>query len=218
MSSHTDLAPDNTDKLLQAAVRRARLAPLLSRLAAAVAVGLVLLFMYQSGFFSALLPKTPQAPMVVAMPEQITGENSRIVGFDKEKQPYEILAQKGFQDKTNPDLAHLEQVVGNFKKVNGETYQLLSNTGLYDSKSKQLDLDGAVKIIRADHFTASMDKAHVNVETKDLVSNVPVIVDMGSSSIKANGMKISNDGKTVVFFNGVKAQFEDAAKKGDEAQ
>ena len=94
----------------------------------------------------------------------------------------------------------------------------MSNTGLYDSKSKGLDLDGAVKIIRPDHFTATMDKAHVNVETKDLESNVPVAVEMSNGSIKANGMRIRDNGKTVVFVNGVKARFNDTANKGDEAQ
>jgi lipopolysaccharide export system protein LptC len=218
MSSRTEFASDNTDKLLKAAARRARLAPLLSWLAVAMAVSLFLLFAYQSGMFSGLLPKPLQKPLEVAAPEQITGQNARIAGFDRQQQPYEILAQKGLQDKTNANLVHLEEVSGTFKKISGETFQLLSNTGLYDSKSKGLDLDGAVKIIRPDHFTATMDKAHVNVETKDLESNVPVAVEMSNGSIKANGMRIRDNGKTVVFVNGVKARFNDTANKGDEAQ
>ena len=218
MSSRTEFASDNTDKLLKAAARRARLAPLLSWLAVGLAVALFLLFAYQSGMFSSLMPKPAQKPLEVEAPEQITGQNARIAGFDRQQQPYEILARNGLQDKTNANLVHLEQVSGTFKKVTGETFQLLSKTGLYDSKSKGLDLEGAVKIIRADHFTATMDKAHVNVETKDLDSNVPVVVEMSTGSIKANGMRISDNGKTVMFVNGVKAQFNEASNKGDEAQ
>lgn len=218
MSSRTELMPDNSDKLLRAAARRARLAPVLSWIMVAIALGLVVLFMFQSGMFSALLPKPRPAPITVALPEQITGEKSRIAGFDNEQQPYEIISQKGYQDASNANLAHLETVVGNFNKKTGESYQLLSNTGLYDSKTKQLDLQGAVKIIQAEHFTATMDKAHVNVQTKDLDSDVPVVVEMATGTIRANGMKISNDGKNIVFLNGVKAQFEGKATKGDEAQ
>jgi lipopolysaccharide export system protein LptC len=218
MSSRTELMPDNSDKLLQAAARRARLAPLLSWFMIAVALGLVVVFMVQSGMFSALLPKSQRAPIDVAMPEQITGEKSRIAGFDREQQPYEITAQKGYQDKSNANLAHLETVVGNFSKKTGQSYQLLSNSGLFDSKTKQLDLQGEVKIVQAGHFTATMDKAHVNVQTKDLDSDVPVVVEMATGTIQANGMKISNDGKNIVFLNGVKARFESKSTKGDEAQ
>jgi lipopolysaccharide export system protein LptC len=218
MSSHTELAPDNTDKLLRAAARRARLAPLLSRLAAGIAVLLVLLFAYQSGMFSSLVPKPVQPALKVDNPEQITGESSRIAGFDRQHQPYEITAQKGLQDKVNQNLVHLEQVLGTFNKPNGAPYQMQSTTGLYDSKSKGLDLTGVVKIIQSGRFTATMDKAHVNVETKDMDSNVPVTVEMSNGTITANGMKVSNDGKTIVFLNGVKARFDQADKKGDEAQ
>jgi lipopolysaccharide export system protein LptC len=218
MSSRTEFIPDGTDKLLRAAARRARLAPILSWIAVACGLGLVLLFALQSGMFSALLPKTVQQPPTVGMPEQISGQKSRIAGFDRQLQPYEITADEGYEDKTNANLAHLKTVVGNFRKANGQSYQLLSATGLYNSKTKDMELQGGVKILQADHFTTTMDKAHVNVETKDLVSDVPVLVVMPTGTIKANGMKITNDGNNIVFLNGVKAQFEQASDKGDEAQ
>jgi LPS export ABC transporter protein LptC len=217
MSSRTEFSNDGTDRLLRSAATRARLAPLLSIAAGAIGLGFMLLFMFQSGFFSALLPTSKKAPVVVERPEQITGEQSRIVGFDKNQLPYEITAVTGYQDKTNSDLAHLQTVVGKFKKKTGETIEMLSNTALYDSKSRQLDMQGNVTIRRQGDYTATMDNARVDVETKDLVSNVPVVVETATGTVYANGMKISNDGKTIVFLNGVKARFEEAAKKGDEA-
>jgi lipopolysaccharide export system protein LptC len=218
MSSRTDFIPDSTDKLLRAAARRARLAPILSWIAAACGFGLVLLFALQSGMFSVLLPKAVLLPPTVDMPEQISGQKSRIAGFDRQQQPYEITADEGYEDKTNANLAHLKTVIGNFRKANGESYRLLSATGLYNSKTKDMELQGGVKILQADHFTTTMDKAHVNVETKDLVSDVPVLVVMPTGTINANGIRITNDGNNIVFLNGVKAQFEQASDKGDEAQ
>jgi lipopolysaccharide export system protein LptC len=217
MSSRTEFSVDNTDKLLRAAATRARLAPLLSLAFLAVAFGFLLLFMFQSGFFSAIVPKAKTADIVVQKPEQITGEQSRIAGFDKNQMPYEVTAVSGYQDKTNTDLAHLETVAGKFRKKNGDTIEMLSNTALFDSKSKQLDMKGDVTIRRQGSYTATMDSAHVDVETKDLTSDVPVVVETENATIRANGTKISNDGKTIVFLNGVRARFEQAAKKGDEA-
>jgi hypothetical protein len=63
-----------------------------------------------------------------------------------------------------------------------------------------------------------MEKAHIEMEKKNLVANVPVLVEMGSGTITANGLKISNDGKNILFLNGVKARFTEAAKKGDNTQ
>ena len=218
MSSHTEFRPDNTDSLLQAAQRRARLAPILGWAFLAFGLGLVVLFLLQAGFFTALLPKPKPVPPTVENPEQITGQFSRIAGFDHEMQPYEVTAQKGIQDKDMPNLVHLENLVATFKKGDGQSYQMVSNTGLYDSKTKEMDLQGKVMIVEADRFTATMEKAHVAMETKDLVSTVPVRVEMGTGTIIANGLQISNDGKNILFLNGVKAHFDGADKKGGEGQ
>jgi lipopolysaccharide export system protein LptC len=216
MFSPTDQVRDNTDRMFQAASRRARLAPLFSLIAACIGLGFVLLFVIQFGGFSVFFSTEKPVEFAVEKPEQITGGNARIAGFDKEQQPYEITAQKGFQDKENPDIAHLETVVGNFKKKTGEIVQITSQKAAYQAKTKQMDMQGDVKIVQVGRFTATMDKAHVDMQTKDLVSDTSVVVDMAGGTIHANGMKISNDGKTIVFLNGVKARLEDASQKGDE--
>lgn len=217
MSLHIDARPDATERLLQAATRRARLAPVLSWAALAFAAGLAIMFLVEAGFFSALRPK-PQAPApTVEMPEQIAGSFARIAGFDREKQPYEITAKKGYQDKETADLVHLEDLAGTFRRKLGDSFGLHSNTGLYYAKAKQMDLEGNVRIIEKGRFTATMAKAHVDLEKKDLVSSVPVLVETNTGTIAANGLKISNDGKNILFLNGVKARFNGAEKKGDTA-
>lgn len=218
MSSHTDSNSDVTDRLLQAAGRRARLAPFLSWAVLALGLGLVIVFFVQAGLFSALLPKPKPAPLTVERPEQITGSFSRIAGFDREKQPYEVTAKKGYQDKEKSNLVHLEDLVGTFQKSSGQSYNVIANTGLYDSTAKEMDLEGNVKIVEAGRFTAAMEKAHIVMEKKNVESTVPVVVEMAAGTIKANGLRISNDGKNILFLNGVKASFRDKATKGENTQ
>jgi hypothetical protein len=81
-----------------------------------------------------------------------------------------------------------------------------------------MDLEGKVMIVEAGRFTAAMEKAHIVMEKKNLVSNVPVVVEMDSGTITANGLQITNDGKNILFLNGVKARFTETAKKGDNTQ
>ena len=218
MSSHTEIHTDDTDRLLQAAARRARLAPLLSWAAFALGLGFVVVFLIQAGFFSALLPKPAPVPLTVEMPEQITGSFSRIAGFDNENQPYEVTAKKGYQDKEVANLVHMEDLTGNFRRSSGQVFEVFSNTGLYNAKAREMDLEGKVRIVEAGRFTATMEKAHIEMEKKNLVANVPVLVEMGSGTITANGLKISNDGKNILFLNGVKARFKETLEKGGNAQ
>jgi lipopolysaccharide export system protein LptC len=215
MSSRTEIQPDNTDELLLAAARRARLAPILSWAALAVGFGLVIVFLLQAGFFSILLPKPNPAIPTVEMPEQIAGSFARISGFDRENQPYVITSKRGYQDKETADLVHLEDLTGTFQRKSGQSFELLSNTGLYNVKAKEMDLEGNVRIVEKGRFTATMAKAHVELEKKNLVSNVPVVVEMDAGTISANGLQVSNDGNNIKFLNGVKARFNQTMTKGD---
>jgi lipopolysaccharide export system protein LptC len=215
MSSRTEFTAELHDRA-EAASRRARLAPMLSLVAAGAGGALLLLFIAQAGMFTFISPsQTPEAAKV-EKPEQINSDNSRLAGFDREKQPYELTAKKGYQDKDTPHLVHMEDVVGAFRKQSGKSYQILSDTGLYDTELKQMDLSGRVKIIEPGRMTATMDKARVGVEEKSLVTDTPVQVVMSTGTINANGMKITDDGKTILFTNGVKARFGDDGK-GDKS-
>lgn len=215
MSSRTETQPDNTDELLLAAARRARLAPILSWAALAFGLGLVIVFLVQAGLFSALRPKPAPPPLTVEMPEQIAGAYARIAGFDSQNQPYVITAKKGYQDKETADMVHLEDLTGTFQRKSGQSFELFSSAGLYHAKVKEMDLEGRVRIVEEGRFTATMAKAHVELEKKNLVSDVPVVVEMEAGTIQANGLRVDNDGNNIKFLNGVKARFNQIMKKGD---
>ena len=215
MSSHTEIQPDNTDELLLAAARRARLAPLLSWAALAFGVALVIVFLVQTGLFSALRPKPSPTPLTVEMPDQIAGAFARISGFYSENQPYLITAKKGYQDKETAELVHLEDLTGTFQRKSSQPFEIFSKTGLYDSKAREMDLEGNVRIVEKDRFTATMAKAHVELEKKNLVSDVPVMVELDFGTINANGLQVSKDGNNIKFLNGVKARFNQTMYKGD---
>lgn len=218
MSSHTEIRPDNTDELLLAAARRARLAPLLSWAALAFGLGLVIVFLVQAGFLSALFPKPRPASLTVEMPDQIAGAFARIAGVDRQNQPYVITAKKGYQDRETAELVHMEDLTGTFQRKSRQPFELFSKTGLFNAKAREMDLEGSVRIIEKGRFTATMGKAHVELESKNLASDVPVVVEMEAGTISANGLQVSNDGNNIKFLNGVKARFNQTMNKGDKTQ
>ncbi len=197
------------------AVARARLAPMLSWIAVAAGVVFAAVFLVQAGLFAYLVPVEKLASAGIDNPDQITSYDSTITGVDKENQPYELKAKRGWQDKVRPELIHLEDVAAKFRKASGEAYSMTSKTARYDSKIKEADLEGSVTITEANRFTATMEKAHVVVSDKKLTSNVPVKVVFGEGIVRANGMEITNGGADILFLNGVKAHFDGAPAKGD---
>jgi lipopolysaccharide export system protein LptC len=196
------------------ALRWAGLSRLLSWLAVAVGASFVGLFLYQAGLFALLLPDEPAPPPVVT-PRPDHRHDSTVNGIDKENQPYQVKAEKGWQDAKVPTLVHLEIVEGQFRRPSGAEYTLTAKTGAYDTKVKELDLEGNVTIVQKDRLTAVMEKAHVVVEEKKLTSGVPVDVTLPTGTIKANGMEITDDGARILFLNGVKARFGAETAKGD---
>ena len=216
MSSLTDRGrPASGTNAAARAARRARLSPLLSWLAAAIGVGFATLFVAQAGLFATLMPREKALPVILDKPEQITSRDAILTGFDREKQPYELKAARGIQDKDRPELVHLETLTGKFLKATGEAYTLEAKAGHYDSDRRELDLEGDVSISQLGRFTARMAKAHVVVAEKKLTSDTPVTVEFANGTIEAQGLQITDDGRNILFLNGVKTRYNQAAKGDD---
>lgn len=208
MSSPTDHA--------RRAVRTARLARVLSWLAAAIGAGFVIAFLAQAGLFEALLPKAPAPPPPSVEPDRVTAGNSTVSGIDDEKLPYEVKAKRGWQDDATPHLVHLEEPVGLFRRASGSNYTITAVSGLYDTSIKSLDLEGNVVLEQAGRFTARMGKANIAVKEKRLTSDTPVVANFASGTVDAHGMQITDDGNRILFLNGVKARFSASEGKGDD--
>lgn len=208
MSSPTRISGDR-------ALRIALVSKILSWLTAFAILAAIGLFLGQAGFFSLLVHREPPPPPPVTDPDKVTATGSTVSGLDRENQPYEVTASRGWQDVATPNIVHLETIRGNFRRSTGAHYTLEADTGVYDTKVKALDLAGHVVIVEKDRFTARMDKAHVVVEEKTLTSGSPVDVSFATGSVRANGIAISEDGTKIKFLNGVKAQFNAPPAKGD---
>ncbi|MCB1378389.1 MAG: LPS export ABC transporter periplasmic protein LptC [Alphaproteobacteria bacterium] len=212
MSSPTDINASRASR----AVRFAIVAKFLSWFAAFVGLAVVVAFLVQAGLFSALAPREEIVRPKIDNPEQISASDSTVTGLDRQNQPYEVQARRGWQDEEKPNLVHMEELKATFHKPDGATYVLTSQTGLYDTKSRELDVTGDVEISEGDRFTARMDRAHIVVETKNLTSDVPVDVTMGSNVIRSNGLQITDDGSRILFLNGVTARFGAPAEEGNQ--
>ncbi|MCA3559591.1 MAG: LPS export ABC transporter periplasmic protein LptC [Aestuariivirga sp.] len=197
------------------AVRPAAVSRLLSWLAAAIGIGFVIAFLAQAGLFQALLPKQAEPPPPGFEPDRITAAISTVNGIDDEKQPYKVTAKRGWQDGKTPNLVHLEEPVGLFRRASGAKYTITGSAGLYDTKVRSLNLDGNVVLEQEGRFKARMDKAEIAVKQKKLTASTAVSAEFASGTVDANGMQITDDGARILFLNGVRARFTAPKGKGD---
>ena len=209
MSSRIKAGPASAaESLAKRANLRVKMSKILGLCAGLFALVALTAFLAQSGFFYNFLPQKAVIPEVLENATVISGRESHISGIDKENQPYEIAAKKGMQDKLSGHLVHLEAVTGVFHRPDNKQVNLVSNTALYDAKTKGMTLLGDVVFEEPGRYKARMQKASVNLDDKSLVSDSPVHVDMATGTVEADSLEIMDNGRRSLFKGRVKAVFE----------
>ncbi len=193
--------------------RRMQPAAIASWLTLALAIAFFILFLVQAGTFSSFSDYPEPAPVKDVTQEKVIVSSSSISGFDREKQPYTINSQSAVQDPERANIINLKTISGRLRKSDGTQYSFDAKTGVYDSDSKTLDLAGDVHIISSGRFVATMPSARVSLQDKQLTSDAQVVVQFDNGDIVANGVRITNDGKDILFVNGVRAHVLSAASK-----
>lgn len=149
------------------------------------------------------------APEVTAKPSAYA---TQVNGVDQQNLPYSITAAKASQNASAEKTVDLETVQGKFNRTSGETLNVTSTRGAFDSEKKMLNLEGEVRIESSTAMTATMEKAEVNVETKQLQSKSPVKVVLPDGEVTADHLQVDNNGEKIKFTGRVKASFGGAKK------
>jgi lipopolysaccharide export system protein LptC len=184
--------------------RRARIASwALFGLAAALAA----VFVVHIARFESAAPSRPDPETAAPVSTEIVVTDSRLTGFDRERQPYSVTAASAVQDSAEPNRVHLEGVAGELHRGSGDILSLAARTALFDSKTDVLQLDGDVTLVSAGRFVAKMAKAEVTLSDKRLRSQTPVSVTFDRGRITAGGLEITDDGNRVVFSDRAKVTF-----------
>jgi lipopolysaccharide export system protein LptC len=189
------------------AVARSNLSRMVGGAALFGALVLVGVFVWQAGVLAPPAPQDVKTEETVEKPDQITSQNASIAGRDKNDRPFEIRAKSGEQDKAVAHLVHMQSVTSSFERPSGSKLDVTSDAGLFDRKTKALELSGNVVFSEGVRFKALMEKAAINTEDQSLVSQSPVKVDMQGTMIEAQSLTVSGNGTRILFKGGVKARF-----------
>jgi lipopolysaccharide export system protein LptC len=130
--------------------------------------------------------------------------NPRFRGSDSSGQPYVVTADRAIQDPNDAKQVTLDKVAADITLNNGGWLSLTANTGVYNNNSRLLTLHGDINVFSDRGYEFHGITAEIDLMTGVMASDDKVWGHASLGSIRANGMRVYDKGKAIVFINGVK--------------
>ncbi len=130
--------------------------------------------------------------------------NPRYRGSDNQGQPFVITADRATQDPDDAKQVTLDRVAADITLNNGAWVSLSANSGLFNNATQLLTLHGDINVYSDRGYEFHGINAEVDLTTGVIASDDKVWGHAALGSIRANGMRVYDRGKAIVFINGVK--------------
>jgi lipopolysaccharide export system protein LptC len=169
---------------------------------AAVAVGL---FLYAlSAWLNPLtaLSRLPAGKLAVSG-TRITMDLPKLAGFTRDGRSYEVTASAAAQDLRRPHFIELKEVRARVELVDGSVVNIISGTGLYETKNEVITLYQDVVVTSSAGTEIRLSEARLDMRKAHVLSTKPVEVLLPNGRIDANQMEVVEGGDVVQFRGGV---------------
>ncbi len=139
----------------------------------------------------------------------LTMNNARLTGVDQDNQYYEIIADTAIQSLTNPSIMVLNGINAHLSRNLEEQgwAKLEAAEGVYDRENEQLRLEKDIRVQSSEGYDIRMNSADVDLGEGTVLTQDPVTINMLNGTLRAQGMEITDNGKTLRFTNGVSLNF-----------
>jgi len=146
------------------------------------------------------------ASLVATQAERPNIVNPRLVGTDEKDQPFSITAdlakdfylRKDFWGNTATPV-ELEMPKADITLKDGTWLVLTANTGLLTPNTKMLELSGAVNLFHDSGYELRTTHAMVDLASGGAVSDRPVEGQGPFGTVNAEGLRLTDKGKDIVF-------------------
>jgi lipopolysaccharide export system protein LptC len=143
---------------------------------------------------------------------KITMEKPKLTGYRKDNRGYEVTAVAAFQDIRKPTVVELKDMRGRMTMdESGSQAHLEAAFGIFDSQKEQLELQQEVYVRTDNNQQAWLKSARIDLKAGTLASKDPVRVGMPGTTIEADALDITDNGKVISFIGRVKTMFENGA-------
>jgi lipopolysaccharide export system protein LptC len=131
-------------------------------------------------------------------------DQPHLTGYDRHHREYSLAATRAIQPLLNPQQVRLEEIKAKVINASGSTTTINAEAGDYDHAKNRLKLLGAIAVDSAEGYLLRMNDAEVDFSAGTMVSDNPVSVAYGDSSISGKNLSISDGGKTILIVGDVR--------------
>ena len=141
--------------------------------------------------------------------------NPKLDGYTADERPYSVRAARAIQDLEGGAI-DLEGIQATVPMDGGVDARIIAPEGTYDSDKNTLDIGTAFSIETSDGMRAELNSAAVDLKAGSMSTPDPVRISMPSAVIEADSMRITENGKRLIFESRVKLVVEPGALKRAE--
>lgn len=125
--------------------------------------------------------------------------NARFFSIDKGNQPFSVIAESAVQSTNEPGVFVLTRPEAEMTETDGSWVFLKSNRGRFDQNKHQLTMTEHVVVRQDDGYEFVTDQAFVHVKNGTAWGKKPVVGQGPFGEIAADGFRIVDKGRTMVF-------------------
>lgn len=153
-------------------------------------------------------------PRLTADKGQLEMINPRYFSADEKNQPYSLVAARAEQSTDQPGIVLLDKPEAEMTETAGTWVTMRSDRGWYDQNTGILKMRGAVRVMRDDGSEFTTEEAYSDVRKGTAWGDVHVEGQGPQGVVLAEGFRMSERGKTMVFLNSSNANVQSAETAG----
>ncbi len=124
-------------------------------------------------------------------------DHPHLTGFDSRHHEYSIVASRAIQPLNNPGQVRLEDIQAKIESADGTT-TITAEAGDYDHNKRLIRLLGAIAADTSSGYTLHLTDADVDLAGGTLVTENPVKIGYGDSTVTGKRFSASDGGKVIV--------------------
>ncbi len=130
-----------------------------------------------------------------------------ISGFEGTRRAYEVRAAKATQSLSDPKVVTFTTITGRFGMDDGGVATVNAGVGTFNGHDNTLEVHDGVTLQTSDGTSGHLEDAAINLDHGTMTSSKPLDLKTALGSVHANAIQVSENGKHLLFSNGVSVTY-----------
>lgn len=156
----------------------------------------------------------PQARKLSGTPSDSELLQPRYFAVDEKGQPFSLVAKSARENNAAANMVDLTEPVAEMTEQSGAWVTIRGDLGYYNRQTKLLHLVGGVRILKDDGAEYHTEEAFADTPTGNAWGDRRIIGQGPQGEVAAEGFRMTDRGRTMVFINQSAAAVSAAAGQG----